>query len=49
MVGAVKDAILPVPLAEMPVFTLLFVQLNVAPLGKLLKFIAATVAPEQID
>ena len=39
---------MPVPLAAKPVAVLLFVQLNVAPEGELLKFIAETVAPEQI-
>ena len=48
-VAAVNEAILPVPLAAKPVAVLLFVQLNVAPEGKLLKFIAETVAPEQMD
>ena len=46
--AAVIAAILPVPVAEMPVAVLLFVQENVAPEGVLEKVVAAIVELPQI-
>jgi hypothetical protein len=44
---AVKDGILPVPLAASPMDVVLFVQLYVYPGTELLKFTAAVLLPEQ--
>ena len=46
--AAVIAVILPVPVAEMSVAVLLFVQENVAPNGVLVKLVVAIVEPPQI-
>ena len=45
VVVAVKAGVFPEPLAANPMAVLLFVQLNVAPAGVLVKLLAGTVAP----
>ena len=45
--GAVYEATFPLPDAAKPFNVFELVQLNVAPLGVLVKFIAATGCPEQ--
>ena len=44
---AVKEGILPLPLAARPIDVLLFVHANVAPEGVLLKVLPGTEAPSQ--
>ena len=45
--GAVYDAMFPVPEDANPIDVFEFVQLKVAPVVELVKFVAATVCPEQ--
>jgi hypothetical protein len=45
--AALNAAIVPVPAADKPVLTLLFIQLKVAPVGVLEKLVAATALPAQ--
>lgn len=46
---AVNEGIFPVPLAANPILDVELVQLKVAPLGTLIKLLAATMLPPQID